>query len=89
MIIADNQNMLKTFFQYSIPCIAGMFLTSFITVIDGMFIAWGLGEQGLAAVNLTLPVLYILLALTIMLQIKPKLQKRTAQHFWDRPGRPP
>jgi putative MATE family efflux protein len=66
MIIADNQNMLKTFFQYSIPCIAGMFLTSFITVIDGMFIAWGLGEQGLAAVNLTLPVLYILLALTIM-----------------------
>lgn len=66
MIQNNNQSMVKTFFQYSIPCIIGMFLTSFITIIDGMFIGWKMGTEGLAAVNLNLPVLYILLALTIM-----------------------
>ncbi len=66
MMMDENQSMLRTFLEYAIPCIAGLFLTSFITIVDGMFIAWKMGEQGLAAVNLTLPVLYILLALTIM-----------------------
>jgi putative MATE family efflux protein len=46
-----------------------MFLTSFITIVDGMFIGWKMGENGLAAVNLTLPVLYILLAVTIMIGV--------------------
>ncbi|HWQ30942.1 MAG TPA: MATE family efflux transporter, partial [Negativicutes bacterium] len=62
----EKGNLLKTFLKYSIPCIIGMFLTSFITVVDGMFIGWKVGEKGLAAVNLTLPVLYLLLGLTIM-----------------------
>ncbi|MGE5677170.1 MAG: MATE family efflux transporter, partial [Pseudomonadota bacterium] len=62
----EKGNLLKNFLKYSIPCIIGMFLTSFITVVDGMFIGWRIGKKGLAAVNLTLPVLYILLGLTIM-----------------------
>lgn len=65
----DKTNLVKTFFKYSIPCILGMFLTSFITVVDGMFIGWKLGERGLAAVNLTLPVLYVLLGITIMIGV--------------------
>jgi len=65
----EKENLLKTFLQYSIPCILGMFLTSFITVVDGMFIGWKLGGKGLAAVNLTLPVLYVLLGLTIMIGV--------------------
>jgi len=64
-----KSNLLKTFLKYSIPCIIGMFLTSFITVVDGMFIGWKLGSKGLAAVNLTLPVLYILLGITIMIGV--------------------
>lgn len=62
----EKGNLMKNFLKYSIPCIIGMFLTSFITVVDGMFIGWKVGEKGLAAVNLTLPVLYLLLGLTIM-----------------------
>lgn len=65
----EKSSLLKTFLQYSIPCILGMFLTSFITVVDGMFIGWKLGGKGLAAVNLTLPVLYVLLGLTIMVGV--------------------
>ncbi|HYH03506.1 MAG TPA: MATE family efflux transporter [Bacillota bacterium] len=63
----SKQNLFKTFWSYCIPCIIGMFLTSFITVVDGIFIGRKIGENGLAAVNLTLPVLYNLLAVTIMI----------------------
>lgn len=55
----QNKSLLKTFLQYAIPCTIGMFLTSFITVV----------EKGLAAVNLTLPVLYVLLGITIMVGV--------------------
>ncbi|WP_053955032.1 MATE family efflux transporter [Inediibacterium massiliense] len=64
-----NNSVMRTFLQYSIPCIMGMFLTSFITLVDGMFIGWKIGEKGLAAINLTLPVLYILLGITIMIGV--------------------
>lgn len=64
-----NKSMFRVFLSYSIPCIIAMFLTSFITVVDGIFIGAKIGGNGLAAVNLTLPVLYILLALTIMIGV--------------------
>ncbi|WHH57805.1 MATE family efflux transporter [Petroclostridium sp. X23] len=62
-----QKGLTKTFFNYSIPCIIAMFLTSFVTIVDGMFIGNKLGGRGLAAVNLTLPVLYLLLGITIMI----------------------
>lgn len=69
MPVQKNKNMFRVFLSYSIPCIIAMFLTSFITVVDGIFIGAKMGGNGLAAVNLTLPVLYILLALTIMIGV--------------------
>lgn len=64
-----SNSVMRRFLQYSIPCIIGMFLTSFIILVDGMFIGWKMGEEGLAAVNLTLPVLYLLLGITIMVGV--------------------
>ena len=61
----QEKSTIKTFLNYSVPCIVGMFLTSFIIIVDGIFIGWTVGENGLAAVNLTLPVFYILMAVTI------------------------
>ena len=52
----NKSNLLKTFLQYSVPCILAMLLTSCITVVDGMFIGWKLGGKGLAAVNITIMV---------------------------------
>lgn len=65
----SKKGLTKTFFSYSVPCIIGMFLTSFITIVDGIFIGNKLGGQGLAAVNLTLPLLYLLLGITIMIGV--------------------
>ncbi|MCX7711086.1 MAG: MATE family efflux transporter [Clostridia bacterium] len=87
----QSKNLVKTFLSYSIPCIIGMLLTSCITIVDGLFIGWKLGEKGLAAVNLTLPVLFLLLAVTIMVGVGgvtlgaqclgAKDSKKANQHF--------
>ncbi len=69
MLDQKNKSMFQIFLSYSIPCIIAMFLTSFITIVDGIFIGSKMGGNGLAAINLTLPVLYLLLALTIMIGV--------------------
>lgn len=66
---SQEKSIVKIFLSYSIPTIISLFLTSFIIIVDGIFIGGKMGENGLAAVNLTLPVLYILLALTTMIGV--------------------
>ncbi|WP_054692988.1 MATE family efflux transporter [Syntrophomonas palmitatica] len=53
-------------FQFSIPSIISMVLTSLITIVDGFFIGNYVGKEGIAAVTLGLPVLYVYLAIGIM-----------------------
>ncbi len=55
--------------QYSIPAIIAMVLTSLITVVDGYFIGNYVGEQGIAAVNLGLPVIYLFLSVGLMVSV--------------------
>ncbi len=55
--------------QFSVPSIIAMVLTSFITIADGYFIGNYIGKEGIAAVNLGLPILYVYLALGIMLGV--------------------
>jgi len=52
--------------KFSIPSIIAMVLTSFITIVDGFFIGNYVGKEGLAAVTLGLPILYVYLAIGIM-----------------------
>lgn len=52
--------------QFSIPSIIAMVLTSLITIVDGFFIGNYVGQEGIAAVNLGLPILYVYLAIGIM-----------------------
>lgn len=55
--------------QYSIPAIIAMVLTSLITVVDGYFIGNYVGEQGIAVVNLGLPVIYLFLSVGLMVSV--------------------
>jgi putative MATE family efflux protein len=52
--------------QFSIPSIIAMVLSSFITIADGFFIGNYIGKEGIAAVNLGLPILYVFLGVGIM-----------------------
>ena len=55
--------------RFSIPSIAAMVLTSLVTVADGFFIGNWIGMEGLAAVNLGLPVIYLFLAIGLMVSV--------------------
>ena len=58
-----RQNTAGTILQFSVPAIIAMVLTSLITVVDGFFIGNYIGEEGIAAVNLGLPVIYLFLSI--------------------------
>lgn len=55
--------------RFSLPSIAAMVLMSLVTVADGFFIGNWVGAEGLAAVNLGLPVIYLFLAVGLMVSV--------------------
>ena len=64
-----RQNTAGTILQFSVPAIIAMVLTSLITVVDGFFIGNYIGEEGIAAVNLGLPVIYLFLSIGLMVSV--------------------
>lgn len=64
-----RQNPTKIIAQFSIPAIISMVLTALITVADGFFMGNYVGKEGIAAVNLGLPIVYLYLGVGLMLSI--------------------
>ncbi|MBO5144224.1 MAG: polysaccharide biosynthesis C-terminal domain-containing protein [Lachnospiraceae bacterium] len=64
-----KQNKTKMILQFSIPAIVAMVLNSLITVADGFFIGNYVGKEGIAAVNLGLPIIYLYLAIGLMVSV--------------------
>ncbi|MCO1601966.1 MATE family efflux transporter [Desulfosporosinus nitroreducens] len=64
-----RNKMVQTILQFSIPSIIAMVLTSLITIVDGFFIGNYVGKEGIAAVNLGLPILFIYLGVGLMLSV--------------------
>jgi len=64
-----KQNTAGMILQFSIPAIIAMVLTSLITVVDGFFIGNYVGEEGIAAVNLGLPIIYLFLSVGLMVSV--------------------
>lgn len=64
-----KSNTVKKILEFSIPSIIAMLLTSLITIVDGYFVGNYIGKEGLAAINLGLPVLYFYLAIGLMLSV--------------------
>lgn len=65
--IRENQS--KKIMQFSIPAIISMVLTALITVADGFFMGNYVGKEGIAAVNLGLPIVYLYLGVGLMISI--------------------
>ena len=57
----------KSFLRYVLPSLGAMVLFSSYTVIDGIFVAKGVSDLALAAVNLSLPFINILSGLSVLL----------------------
>lgn len=64
-----EQDMSRKILQFAVPAIISMVLTAFITVADGFFMGNFVGKEGIAAVNLGLPIVYLYLGVGLMVSI--------------------
>lgn len=53
--------------HYSVPSIVGMLIVSLQMMIDGMFVSRGVGPLGLAAVNISMPLISVVTSVAIMI----------------------
>ncbi len=51
-----NAPILKLFFSYSLPAFVSMLVLSTYVIVDGIFVGQGIGELGLAAIGLSVPI---------------------------------
>ena len=64
-----RQNQAGMILKFSVPAIISMLLTAFITIADGFFMGNYVGKEGIAAVNLGLPIVYLYLGVGLMISI--------------------
>ena len=57
----------KNFFHFALPSMAAMVIFSSYTIIDGIFVAKGVSDLAMAAVNLSLPFINVLSGLAVLL----------------------
>lgn len=57
----------KVFLNYLIPAVIGMLIMSLHVVIDGIFVGRGIGSDGLAAVNIVVPLFSIFTAIGLLI----------------------
>ena len=62
-----NLNLVRRFFKFTVPSIVSMWIFSLYSLVDGMLVAWGVGEHALTAVNLSLPFVSLVFTLGILL----------------------
>lgn len=64
-----HQSVRKVFFQYFFPSLLGMMLMSVNILIDGVFVGNGVGPEGLAGVNLAMPVFSLIFSVALWIGI--------------------
>ncbi len=62
----ESQSLKSTFLKYVIPSILSQWVYALYTMVDGMFVAKGVGPEALTAVNLSTPFLQLLFALSLL-----------------------
>lgn len=64
-----NREIRNKFFKYVIPSVLSMWVFTIYTMVDGMFVAKGVGESALAAVNISMPLINITFGLGILFAV--------------------
>ena len=60
-------NLVSKFFKFTIPSIVSMWIFSLYTMVDGIFVAHGVGSHALGAVNLSMPFVSLVFTIGILL----------------------
>ena len=66
-ISLEKGSVKKLFFSFAIPSIIGMLIVSMQMMIDGFFVANTVGAKGLAAINLSMPVISFSMSIAMMI----------------------
>ena len=61
--------MIKKFLGYAIPSALAMFVSSLYTIIDGIFVGQGVGDNALAAVTIVMPLTIMLFGIATMFAV--------------------
>lgn len=61
--------MAKKFLEYAIPSALAMFVSSFNTILDGIFLGKGLGDSALTAVSIVMPLVMVFLGLSSLMAV--------------------
>ncbi|MFD2215630.1 MATE family efflux transporter [Metabacillus endolithicus] len=64
-----NKPVKNVFFHFFFPAVFGMLLMSVNMLLDGIFVGHGVGEIGLAGVNLAAPIFTVILAISLWIGI--------------------
>lgn len=59
--------LLRRFFEFVLPSIGSMWVFALYTMVDGMFLSWGVGEAALASVNLSMPYVIVLYTIGLLM----------------------
>lgn len=65
----QNENMGREFIRFVIPAVVSMVVTSLYSIVDGIFVGRGVGEQALAAVNIAYPLVMLHIALAMLVAL--------------------
>lgn len=65
----DLKNMRATFLKYLLPSVAAMWVFSIYTMVDGIFVGRYVGAKALAAINLSMPIVNLIFAVSLMIAI--------------------
>ncbi len=69
IVQTDRKEVRKTLLKYVLSSIAAMWVFTIYTMVDGMFVARGVGPDALAAVNLSMPLINLSFGLSILFAI--------------------
>ncbi|MDD1780951.1 MATE family efflux transporter [Enterovibrio sp. ZSDZ35] len=61
-----NESVSRTFWRYAVPSVAAMIVSGFYQVIDGFFVGHYVGVDGLAGINVSWPVLGVIMGFGIL-----------------------
>ena len=59
-------NIPRLFTKIFMPTLLGMVSWSLLTVVDGIFVGWGVGSNGIAAINICYPIFLVLAGFALM-----------------------
>ena len=65
----NNRSLLSQFFRYTTATVTSLLVFSLYSIVDGLFVARGIGEYAMSAVNLAVPFINLLFSVAVLFAV--------------------